>query len=125
MGYYTTLDGQINFDPPANHGKVEQIEKALGEGDFYGSVKLNTETLRINTDAGVLHSKTADAIVPTTDESHKTYTINRELEAIVSRLPGRTFSGQILWEGEESGDVGRYMVVDGFVREQKAKWSFD
>jgi hypothetical protein len=76
-------------------------------------VHLEVSSETVTTDEGMLTRFTSDAIVPSTDDSFKVYSLMEDVQKIVSDFPDHTFSGYLYVEGEENDDMWRLYVKDG------------
>jgi hypothetical protein len=115
MGYNSNVDGQIDVTPPLTWKELQ--EKGYSEDGRYTPdwtcVRLEVSSETVSTDEGVLTRFTADAIVPSTDDSFKAYGLMKDVQKIVSDFPDHTFSGYLYVEGEENNDMWRLYVKDG------------
>lgn len=121
MGYTSTIEGMITFDPPINWaqyqdaGRFRAVEHGA-EGHNWLRLELTTET--VDTDDGVLNRRSANMIVSRYDEygplKGAEIGVGEDLRDLLITLialdPNRTYSGELLREGERQGDVQRYWI---------------
>src|ERR1700694_2280823 len=103
MGYYSRFSGEITIDPPLNWREIQCLGIVKDPEDDYNKVRLAIKKDKIQTPDGTLIRKSANTLVPGSDDSFKGYDAVELLQQYVDALPDHTFSGQILREGEDSG----------------------
>jgi hypothetical protein len=106
MGYYSTVRGEVVFDPPMTYEEVESADDINGNCIFRFRVN-ETET---PVAGGLLKSKSCCVIEPRWEDEVRAYTVKADLARLVSVLPGRTFTGEFRIEGEENGDIRRVFI---------------
>jgi hypothetical protein len=116
MGYYTRFSGEITIDPPLHRAQFDETKWAA-EDDRFRNVKFVIEG-RLD-EAGVM-VPVATGVVPAHEDAYKGYTMLEELRELVAKFPEHAFVGELRGEGEESGDIRRYVVRDGAVDEWQA-----
>lgn len=120
MGYYSRFFGEIKFNPPLTHAEV-QDRLVLPN---FSVLEIEVRETKKDTDEGVLISQTSDRIQVSYDDQAKAYTIVDDLRLLVNSIQKsrpRTYSGEILIEGEESGDIWRLRVgMQGIIIEEHA-----
>jgi hypothetical protein len=112
MGYYSTVRGQIYFDPAISHedaSRNEIISKYLNNSGSYTDIELRTN-----------HGKLLDAIESSCEEEFKVYRLVNELKELIQALgPNRSYFGYLEIHGEGAGagdiDLWRLKVKDGKV----------
>lgn len=118
MGYCTRFTGEITIEPPLQWSQFRDLELT--------DVSLIVEKDKKEQAKGTLVIKEAVMVVPATDEPFKGYDFTANLQKAVDAAgPDHTFSGYIMGEGEDSGDIRRYSVKDGKVLVQTATFNFD
>jgi hypothetical protein len=122
MGYQTRYSGEIVITPPL---KWSEMKDDPYLDDQYGDVMILVEEEPVDTDEGVLVTKLGYAIVPIWEDPYKGYDIESHIQKIVSQYPTHAFSGAIRGEGEDSGDMRRYVITTGGkVEVQTAQWTW-
>jgi hypothetical protein len=116
MGYYTRFSGEIKIAPPLLWGEIKDspfvVAGEFGTPDRDCKLRIDAEI--VETDEGTLTRKRATAIVCTYDGETKAYRITEHLQELLNlHGKGRTFSGYIEAEREDSGDMWRLAVRDG------------
>jgi hypothetical protein len=112
MGYYSTITGEISFEPPASYGEI----RSLSDKDRLFRFVQVAETQE--TEEGTLTKVSARRIEPVLDEVEyvddriKAYSMESDLTDFRAALPNRRWSGEFRVEGEEAGDVQRLFVDD-------------
>jgi hypothetical protein len=113
MGYYSSVTGRVSIVPA--------IPLRNMAGNSYlqrdGSVLMFevTETREVLAD-GTLLRESVTAIIPSTDDSVKAYSLAEdlaEMAAEVRALGSACVGGWIVRSGEEQGDVERYCLGNG------------
>lgn len=114
MGYDTNYDGEIRIDPPLTWAEIKD-SPYLPDGAWRAGldVKLRVREETVETDEGTLTRRTADAVVPVTEDAYKGYEIVATVQKVIDAFPGHTFSGRFDCEGEEAGDLWRLVVKNG------------
>lgn len=116
MGYYTRFSGAITITPPPPWSEIKGSPFAIN-GEFGmpdRDCKFRIDVEIVETDEGTLTRKQATAIVCTYDGNTTAHGIVEHLQELLTlHGEGRTFSGYIEAEGEESGDLWRLTVRDG------------
>ena len=110
MGYYTQMRGGFKIEPPLTHKELRGTDQKFQSRNEL--VFLEVIDDEIETEDGIIHSKSADRVAVYEDEG-KCYTIDEDLRELVEAFPGHKFTGCIEGEGEESDDVWRLYVRDG------------
>ncbi len=126
MGYYSRVDGRIEITPPLNAAEVRELGLATKSNEsLRSSVRIEMETEERDTDEGTLTILRGTALVAARDGASKYYTLDEDIQAAVTKLPGRTFTGALIRAGEEQGDVERYRIENGRVVTEKAslRWA--
>lgn len=123
MGYNSHFTGEITIDPPLIWQEILGLAFREPEED-YGTLRLVIEKVKEQTPEGTLVRKTANTIEPGSEDEFKGYDALEVLQRYVDALPDHTFSGYILREGEDSGDIARMIVKDGKAIEQRASFTF-
>ena len=124
MGYYSTMDGDIEFSPPLTHTEAAAYMAAIADGGWK-DVKFVIRTNKSSTPEGELTSQTGNTIVSASDGDCKIYDADTDLAWLLSFIPGRTFSGFLERRGEEQGDQERYSIVDGKVVTRRCRIVWD
>ena len=106
MGYYSTITGEISFEPPASYGEI----RSLSDKDRLFRFVQVAETQE--TEEGTLTKVSARCIEPVDDDRIKAYSMESDLTDFRAALPNRRWSGEFRVEGEEAGDVQRLFVDD-------------
>lgn len=112
MGYYSTVRGQIYFDPAISQedaSRNEVIAKFLYNSGSYTDIELRAP-----------RGSLLDAIESSYEDEFKAYSLVNELKELVDALgPDRTYFGylEIQGEGDGAGDIDlwRLKVKDGKV----------
>lgn len=109
MGYYTRFYGGFDLSRPLNNLEVEAVSRAIAD---YGMFQLDIDKSKKELPEGTLITKTAQSIyMPAEGEEAKWYDSDDHLKALVNALPEDVdVTGYIRAEGEESGDIWRYVV---------------
>lgn len=122
MGYSTRYDGAISITPPLTWAEIKNSpylpDKARGKGL---DVKLRVIEENVETDDGTLTRRSADAIVPVTEDSYKGYDIVETVQKVIDSHPGHEFTGRFDCEGEDAADVWRLVVKNGRAVKVKAQ----
>lgn len=116
MGYYTRFDGEIVITPPLPWSEVKDspFVKAGEYGEVDRDCKLRLVEETVETDEGTLIRKQAVAVVCTYTGQTKAYSIVEHLQELLDlHGEGRTFTGYLSAEGEESADLWRLAVENG------------
>lgn len=119
MGYYSSLEGRIEIDPPLPWSAVVGSEYVDSLGALRGvwfelAVKTRTEG-----DDEII-TRTAVAVVGPEDR-HKHYQLENHLKEIAELIgPDRDTPGWLVREGEEQGDIVRYGIRRGKLIIEKA-----
>jgi hypothetical protein len=120
MGYLSRVSGELIFSPAAVGVEARRLADAIkdNQADIF-SVPIH-EDLEETVD-GILTRQSSDSIIVNYDGAVRAYYVKSELQMIVDALPKDTeFEGEFRVEGERVGDIRRFVVVDGEVREWKA-----
>src|ERR1700722_5837598 len=122
MGYLSRFSGEIKIEPPIYWSKYK-ISKYLNTDDNFGytSIVFRVSTLQQDTEYGEAITRKAIALVPVREEAYKGYDILSEINDVINSFPGHIFTGEIRAEGEDTGDIRRYVIVDNKVKEMKAE----
>jgi hypothetical protein len=122
MGYNTSYKGAIQIEPPLTWAEIKDSpylpDAAWNKGL---DVKLNVVEEIVDTDEGTLTRRSADAIVPVTEDSYKGYDIVQTVQKLIDAHPGHEFTGRFDCEGDDSGDVWRLVVKNGRAVKVKAQ----
>lgn len=115
MGYYTSVDGEIRIQPPLTWAEIKDSPFLPGSPNDKTEydVRLRADEETIDTDEGQLVRKTCSVLLPRWDDSFKAYHLVEHVQAVIDAFPGRTFTGRLDCEGEETGDLWRVVVRDG------------
>lgn len=106
MGYYTHFTGQLTFSRPLTF----EESKAITSDEEYPSFELAGDRHVKETELGRLEIITGVGIEPVSDDGMKAYDALDELLDLTCELPADvTISGEIRGEGEEAGDIRRYV----------------
>lgn len=106
MGYLTRFTGYLNFSRPLKHGEVKQVP----EGDLFGLDVWEDEE---DTDDGRIIRKSAEGIEVKWEEPCKGYDSQEQLQNLIDALPADVeVRGEIRCDGEQTGDISRYVVRD-------------
>lgn len=116
MGYTSSVQGLIEFDPPINWAQYQDAGRFRADGDNWLRLLLTTES--VETNEGTLERKFARAIVSRCDQHGRLKNAEtgvaedlRDLMISLDRLdPERTYSGELIREGERQGDVQRFWI---------------
>ena len=127
MGYHSHVSGEITITPPISWKELQ--EKGYNKEGRWTSdwthVRLEVEAETVSTDDGELTRYTAEAIVPSTDDSFKAYGLTKHVQKIVDDFPEHDFTGGYFQvEGEDNVDLWRVYVRRGKTIEVKPeiKW---
>lgn len=113
MGYNSRVTGEITITPPI---PVRALAKSLLDGWNKGlCVKYHVEETATEVDEGTLIKTEVTAIVPVTDDSYKAYDLVEHLGQAVHQIikAGSTCQGELIRDGEDTGDVERLVVRAG------------
>lgn len=107
MGYYTTVTGEIIIDPPLNYREIKEWEENDQHNpNYWRSIRLVVNEEKVDTDQGLLISKSADSIVSTSEDQSKHYYIQENLQELVDLFGEKhSFFGYLEGHGEEAGDI--------------------
>ena len=127
MGYYSQVTGAIGIKPTIPHSIVVDLinagyapdEKGNYRGDKDAMLQYDVNTSE--TAEGRLTSYSGWAIVGSSEDSYKVYTLMKDVQAIVNMLGTEIyrFLGYLEIKGEEQGDLWRIYVKDGKAVEVK------
>jgi len=132
MGYYTQFTGSIEIDPPLEWkdfrewGELHPRKYENPTIDLFGQydLQLEVDEYSVGTDTGTMIYREDIAIIPASEESYKGYDAFNLFKRLVEAFPDRTFTGHILAEGEENGDIWRMRYKDGKAIKEEAKFSW-
>jgi hypothetical protein len=123
MGYLSRLVGRIQIDPPLRWSEFKDSPyRKISQAST--CVVLDEQAETVDTDDGVIERRYAIGLVPRQGADRLTYyDLEEHLAGIEAEHGlGHAFSGYLLREGDEQGDVERYWLADeGGVRSEKAK----
>jgi hypothetical protein len=130
MGYYTTVTGEIAITPPLTWREFKDSPfntTCIDSYDGLKEVKLRVVEEQVDTDEGPLLRKLAVALVPESDDSRKYYHLIENVQEAIDAFPGHTFTGRFDCEGEDTGDLWRLVIRDGFAErvEPRIIWPGD
>ena len=120
MGYYTSMTGELQIEPPAKWSEIkDSLYLQVGKELFH----IEVEEVEVVCDEGLLITKRGVAVIPY-EEGTKAYTVDEDLKELVDSLPGHKFVGCIEGEGEENSDMWRLYVRNGKVIKHtvRAQW---
>ncbi len=122
MGYISYLTGEITIDPPLTNAEIRESGLLASKGSWL-DVKLRIGEQQVETDDGTLLRRTADALIPGTEDGFKAYEFGSHLAAAVRKLDDGTrhLTGEIVRVGGDAGDVERWIVRDGQITSEQAK----
>lgn len=113
MGYNSRVTGEITVTPP-------MPVRILAKSPFLDGwrnglcVKYHVEETATEVDEGTLLKTEVTAIVPVTDDSYKAYDLVEHLgQALQPLIPGSICQGELIRNGEDTGDVERLVVRAG------------
>ena len=117
MGYYSSLSGQIDIDPPLDARELRTCVWLRPTANIHVEI---SET-QVDTDDGVLTKKSGPTLVPY-GEHTKAYDLEENVSAFVAEYAGsHRCNGSITVEGEDAGDVWRIRVVNNVVVRETAR----
>lgn len=118
MGSVSYIHGQLDIQPDLAPRRVTFRDEGLLRGryadrDVEVTVDGDTEIVQVSRLIGV---------EPDSEDAVKVYHLRQELDEIVGQIPdGHSIGGVLIREGEEQGDVERF-VVDGLnIRSETAR----
>jgi hypothetical protein len=119
MGYYSSLEGRIEIDPPLPWSMVADSDYVGDLGALRGVwFELDVKTRTEGDDEIV--TRTAVAVVGP-EERHTHYELESHLEEIAELIgPDRDAVGWLVRKGNEQGDVARYGIWRGKLIIEKA-----
>lgn len=127
MGYLSRLVGRIQIDPPLRWSEFKDSPyRKTSQGSTCVVIDEQAETT--DTDDGVIERRYGIALVPRGGADRLTYyELEEHLAGFAAgHASGHTFTGYLLREGDEQGDVERYSLTDdGGVRTEKAQLRWD
>lgn len=122
MGYISTLSGELVIEPPLKWSEYRDSSWIQANATDL-CVKLDEHTDTRETDEGTVIARTARAVVPRYSEG-KMHNLAADLRTVAKTWGDtHTFSGYLIRDGEESGDVERYWIDGTTVKSEKA-WLF-
>jgi hypothetical protein len=112
MGYTTTFDGAITITPPLNEAEKEKADywyfcddKIEGAPSSYCQWEVSHKGDSLKWDGG-----------------EKFYKSLEWMQWIIDQLPGHQFSGEIIAQGDEAGDVWKIVVKDNKAERKEKQW---
>jgi hypothetical protein len=126
MGYYSRVSGSIRINPPLTWAECKATGLLVEANKNVDSdVRLEIETETRDTEDGVVTTHRGVALIPAWEDEAKYYRLDDSLSRAVALAGGNhTFTGHLVREGEEQGDVERYSIVDGQVVTEKARMTW-
>lgn len=120
MGYYSSLDGRIEIDPPLPWSAVAETDYVGDVGALRGVwFELDVKSRWEGDDEIV--TRRAVAVVGE-EERRKHYELEEHLREIAELIgPDRDTPGWLVREGEEQGDIQRYGIRHGKLIVEKAE----
>ncbi|MFJ4847523.1 DUF6205 family protein [Streptomyces sp. NPDC088733] len=116
MGYYTTVTGEFQIEPPLTWAEFRDSpfnSTSIDAWDGLKEVRLRVVEDRVDTDEGSLIRKTAAALTPETDEGRKYHHLIEHVQQVIDAFPGHAFTGRLDCEGEATGDLWRVVIREG------------
>lgn len=128
MGYNTYVTGELTITPPLTWNEFK--DSPFFAADDYAperDLKLRIEESSVDTENGVLISRTAVALVMAWEDEYRAYNLMDHVQEAVDAFPGHTWSGRLECEGEENTDLWRVVIRDGraFRIEPRIIWPDD
>lgn len=123
MGYLSRLVGCIQINPPLRWSEFKDSPYRK-TSQASTCVVLDEQVETTDTDDGVIERRHGVALVPRQGADRLTYyDLEEHLAGFAAEHAGEhSFTGYLLREGEEQGDVERYSLTDdGGVRAEKAQ----
>lgn len=113
MGYLSRLVGRIQIDPPLRWSEFKDSPYRK-TSQASTCVVLDEQAETTDTDDGVIERRYGIALVPRQGADRLTYyELQEHLAGFAAGHGGEhTFTGYLLREGDEQGDVERYWLTD-------------
>lgn len=120
MGYTSRLTGEITIEPPLAWSRIKD-SRFNPSSNADRSVVYRVEEIVTADEDGERIIRRAVAIEDAWGgDDVKHYGIEEDLEEIASLYPEVIFNGWLILEGEEQGDIQRFLIRDGRVTAEKA-----
>jgi hypothetical protein len=115
MGYTTRVEGEFAIMPPLSWPEFKDSKFAPdnAESSHSPSLILRVAEDAVDTADGPLLRRTATALVMREIDEYRAYDLLEEVQEAIDAFPGRTFTGRLNCEGEETGDLWRVVIRDG------------
>lgn len=121
MGYSSRLDGRIEITPPLKWSELRGSKFLASNDQFSTLLRVKVHETTVDTDDGALIRRAGVAVCPRSAVAVKAYGLEDELREMAKAWPGHEFTGAIIREGEDRGDIERYRIINSQVVTEKAR----